>query len=285
MSTGRLRARSWRVLADARRLVTRSGSAQDALEHTGGSDRSNLANWNAQTGEGHSAYRNAVALPQGRAAVVCVSMRPHLVAQVVANVEHQDVSDLDVVFVANSGDFDRETVESAFACVRNVVIDEAPHGTSLGEALNRGMRLTDARFVAKIDDDDIYGPRYLSDMLRAHGYAGAGVVGKHSYYAYMAHSEEYALRFGGNEFRYSGTLAGGTLVVDRNVVDDQRFDDVSLGEDRAFLARCHRRGISTFSADRFNFVQVRTGTNTWALSDGDFLAQSAPVDADERINR
>ena len=42
-----------------------------------------------------------------------------------------------------------------------------------------------------------------------------------------------------------------------------RFPDASLGEDQAFIEACHRRGIATFAADRFNFIQERNGENTW----------------------
>ena len=75
------------------------------------------------------------------------------------------------------------------------------------------------------------------------------------------------------------------LVIDRDRIGDQRFENVSLGEDRAFLAQCHRRGFSTFSADRFNFVQMRTGTNTWNIDDASFLADSIVASPSVVIDR
>jgi len=139
------------------------------------------------------------------------------------------------------------------------------------------MASSSSRFVAKFDDDDRYGAHHLVDSLRAHGYAGAGVVGKHTYYAEIEATGERLLRFPGNEFRYTSTLAGGTLVIDRDRTGDLAFDDISLGEDRAFIAACNRRGLSTFSADRFNFVQSRGRDNTWTIADADFAAETVPV--------
>lgn len=247
--------------------------------------RADVRAWTEQTESGHEAYRGAHPIPEGRAAIVCVSMRPHMLDAVVANVVRQRDVDADVVFVANSAEFDVPTVERSFAALASVSVLHPRAQTSLGAALNLAMDSTDARFIAKFDDDDLYGPMYLADSLRAHGYAGAGVVGKHSYYSRLVATDVTILRFPCNEFRYSGTLAGGTLVLDRDRVGDQRFDDVSLGEDRAFLARCHRRGISTYSADRFNFLQMRTGSNTWAIDDATFVEQSTPVDASTVIDR
>ncbi|MEM1335641.1 MAG: hypothetical protein AAGG08_19525, partial [Actinomycetota bacterium] len=117
--------------------------------------------------------------------------------------------------------------------------------------------------------------------------AGAGVVGKHTYYADVVASSQHVVKFPGNEFRYSSALAGGTLVIDRERTSDLGFEEISLGEDQAFLRACHRRGISTFSADRFNFVQLRSGDNTWRVSDELFLDGAITV-ADlerERIMR
>lgn len=268
----------WRYSADFRRVAMGRGSARSALASLDDPPRSDPSAWADATSSRHDAYRREHPIPSGRVAVVCVSMRPHLLDAVVANVVHQMDVEMEVVFVANAAQFDMRVVEEAFAPLDRAILIHPPARTSLGAALNLAMEMSDARFIAKFDDDDLYGPRFLADSLRAHGYAGAGIVGKHTYYARMVGTGATHLRFPGNEFRYSGTLAGGTLVLDRDRIGDQRFEDLSLGEDRAFLAQSHRRGFSTFSTDRFNFVQMRTGVNTWDIDDARFLERSVPVD-------
>jgi len=280
-----IRRRGWRAAADLRRIVGRSGSAAPALRSIGAPRRTDISTWIEVTARRHAEYRSAHPVADGSVAVVCVSMRPDRLDDVVRAFARQCGVVAELVFVANSPDFDIVRVESSMAEVERSTVVAAPPGASLGSALNLALETTDARFVAKFDDDDLYGPDYLTDALRAHAYAGAGVVGKHTYYTSMSDSGETHLRFPGHEFRYSGTLAGGTLVIDRERVGDQRFDDISLGEDRAFIARCHRRGISTFSADRFNFTQVRGAHNTWQMADDEFLSGAIAVDADETIDR
>ena len=276
---------AWRYGADARRVVGRRGSARTTLESFGTPDRSDAASWTETTADRHDEYRRTHAIAPGRVAAVCVSMRPQLLDAVVANIARQVDVDLEVIFVANTTRFDIRAVERAFADLPQAVILHPPARLSLGAALNRAMERTDARFVAKFDDDDLYGPHFLADSLRAHGYAGAGVVGKHTYYARIERTGRTYLRFPLNEFRYSGTLAGGTLVLDRDRIGQQRFADISLGEDRDFLARCHRNGHSTFAADRFNFVQMRTGTNSWVVRDHVFLSGAVSVDATTVVDR
>jgi hypothetical protein len=244
-------------------------------------NRHDVVAWNESTSDLHPRYRDRFAPSGGSVAVVCVSNRSSLVDRVVANVERQGNVVEDLIYVASVAidDTVEQRLAAAGSTVTRVEVIRA-EGVSLGAGLNLGMNHTDARFVAKFDDDDHYGAQYLSDALRAHRYAGAGVVGKHTYYAHLDETDEWVLRFPAHEFAYSSTLAGGTLVIDREHTGHLEFEDVSLGEDRAFVATCHRNGISTFSADRFNFVQSRGCDNTWQVSREHFLERSLLLDVD-----
>lgn len=279
----RLSDQFWRVGADLRRIASRAGSARSALESVGTPNRSNRSAWIAATDLHHERYRETHDVPDASVALVCVSNRPEFVERAAVNMRAQRglSGPVDLVFVANGAGFDSGRIRRAFENDGRLRVVEFGDERSLGDALNEGLGRTDARFVAKFDDDDHYGANYLADSLRAFASSGAGVVGKHSYYARLDLTGETVLRFPYHEFSYTATLAGGTLVIDRDVVGDQRFDDVSIGEDRAFLTGCHRRGISTFSADRFNFTQVRGTHNTWQMDRLDFLVDTIPVPADE----
>ena len=81
------------------------------------------------------------------------------------------------------------------------------------------------------------------------------------------------LRFPGNEFRYTGTIAGGTLFIDRERFCDAHFESLNIGEDRALLAAAHRRRLPIFAADRFNYAQIRHNDNVWPITE-DELARS-----------
>lgn len=274
--------RLWRHYADLRRVARRSGSAQQALDVFGGVDRSSDIEWLRTTSEGHEQYRRRVDPVDADVAIVCVSNRPQNLENVMANVARQRHDRLELVYVDNSGTADlRETSSSLESLstgpLRCTFLSRSPE-ISLGTCLNAALRRADARFVAKFDDDDVYGAEYLADALRAHRYAGAGVVGKHTYYAHLEPTDEWVLRFPGHEFTYSSTLAGGTLVIDRDKVGGRQFEDISIGEDRAFIAACHRAGVSTFSADRFNFVQRRGEENTWRVDRAAFLRRSLLLD-------
>jgi len=55
------------------------------------------------------------------------------------------------------------------------------------------------------------------------------------------------------------------------------FADVSRGEDTGFLAAVSEAGGRVYSADRFNFTQLRHGENgghAWSASDRELLASA-----------
>jgi hypothetical protein len=289
ITRGDLVRRAWRARADVGRRLGRRGSATTAVRSFGRHPRADSMSWFEATSSGIDTYRAVHPPIADRVAVVCVSRRPELVADVIANVGRQaDELAVEFVFVTNDDGFDGVALAERLAGLPNATLVEMPPSATLGACLNAGLQATSERFVAKFDDDDWYGRNYLVDALRAHGYAGAGVVGKHTYYADVGEPPARYLRFPGREFSYSGTLAGGTLVIDRQRTGDLLFDDVSIGEDRRFLAACHRRGVSTFSSERFGFVQRRNDRNTWSLPNDQFLVgclEVAPTDPLHDVDR
>lgn len=269
--------RGWRTYASARRRLTRVADSA-SIASVARPRSSSLDDWHRLTSERHAQYRSEHEPAVGSVGIVCVSNRPERLAPVLEAVDGQRGVSPHFVLVPNGRAWDRESTGGAVRSIaRGSVIWDA-EDASLGEALNAGTDALDTRFVAKIDDDDHYGPQYLADALRAHRYAGAGIVGKHTYYAAVDALDDLLLRFPGHDHVYSSTLAGGTLVIDRERVGDLRFEDMSLGEDRAFIHACHRLGISTYSADRFSFVQHRGADNTWRLGVDQYLEGCIVVD-------
>lgn len=272
-----VQSRLTRLYADARRRLR--GRTKDVLpEGLATADRSGLDLWVQRTAEAQNGYRASVEPIDARVAVICSSHRPQDLETVIASIACQTHADLELVFVAHGDVWQSDHVESRLAQLEaqlvRVQVVSAPSTSTLGACLNAGIARTEARFIAKFDGDDRYGPHYVSDSLRAHKLADAGIVGKHTYYAHLEATDDYLQRFPGHEFEYTSTMSGGTFVIDRDVLDDQRFADLSIGEDRDFIRRCHRRGISTFSGDRFSYTVVRSGSNTWTIDEAQFVARS-----------
>jgi len=211
--------------------------------------------------------------------VVCVTNRPEQLDAAIANFTRQRHRGTRFLLITNTSSFDRALVAARLATVEGAEARHVDAGASLGTCLNLGLDVAATRFVAKFDDDDHYGAEYLGDMVLAHRFADAAVVGKHSHYASFEDGSAH-LRFPGREFEYTSWVAGGTLLIDRLRIGAVRFEDRCLCEDGAFLASCERAGLGVFAADRFNYVQRRTGANTWAVDRATYLRRSLRVSDD-----
>lgn len=154
------------------------------------------------------------------------------------------------------------------------VIPAETHDT-LGTCLNKGIEAASGTVIAKMDDDDVYGEHYLSDQLAALRYSKADLVGKQAHYMHLRGRNMVICRFPEKEHRYTDLVMGPTLMGRRETFLQIPFSDRTLGEDTDLQQRLVSEGARIYSADRFNFVQVRGAHNhTWSVEDDLLLANS-----------
>ena len=111
--------------------------------------------------------------------------------------------------------------------------------------------------VAKMDDDALYDRRHVWDLVLAHQYSGAALVGKAAETVYLADADATLRRRVGNRERYDGGIAGGTLLLCRDDLGRAGgWPLLPVGEDRALIARVHRIGAVYRT---HGFVLVRHG--------------------------
>ncbi len=204
--------------------------------------------------------------PTPTVAAVLVSNRPGLAADAVAALGRQTWRPLEVV-VGLHGFDDPGLVPPAQDVGLTVLsFDES---TTLGECLNRAISATTADVIAKIDDDDHYGPAYLEDALRDLDSSPASMVGKASVYAYLADRDLTILRRPGTEHRMiDGTVGGNTLVMARAVWEEVAFPHRPRFVDTIFITAARGLGFQLYSGARFEFCAVRHGSgHTYAGSD------------------
>ncbi|MDU0347402.1 glycosyltransferase, partial [Actinomyces sp. MRS3W] len=158
---------------------------------------------------------------------------------------------------------------------------------TLGANYNLMLERVDADFIAKLDDDDLYGDYHLFESLAAADYARAEVVGKHAYFVHLEAESAVVLRFPEWEHRYTSFLAGPTLVAATDLARQVHFPDTTTGEDTGFLQKASAAGARLYAASRFGFVQRRAaGGHTWGISSAEVLATGrishwgAPGDAE-----
>ncbi|MDK8346573.1 MAG: glycosyltransferase [Brevibacterium sp. UMB1308B] len=157
--------------------------------------------------------------------------------------------------------------------IAEVVHRVADTDLTLGECLNAAIDLATGTVLAKMDDDDLYGEHYLEDALHALMYSGADIVGKYAHYLHLRKEKVTILQSAEKEHKFTNLVMGATMVGSRDTFDTLRFAKRASGEDTDFQTRLLAKGGKIYSADRFNFVQMRNESHahTWSVSSAELL--------------
>ena len=248
-------------------------------EETSGHLRELLGDEEARVREGHLAYRHIhenhtyrhrmnevfrrlgvkpLTSEQPSVSVLMPTMRPENVLRCLDNFKKQTYANKELILILNNAEFDLDSIRKHTDPIPNVRVLHVEERTTLGDCLNRGVEAASGKYVAKMDDDDHYGERYLSDHVLAASFSDAEVVGKGLYFVYFESTNTTAMREAISEhtFTYSATT-GGTLFIRSDVCREIPFDSISVKEDTNFQRSAARAGCRLYSADRFNFIRVR----------------------------
>lgn len=209
--------------------------------------------------------------------VVLSTCRAENIDHAIAQVARQTWRPLQLVMVLHGLDVEPTAVErrAKAAGIDDVVVLSAGRARSLGACLNLGIDAADGTYIGKMDDDELYGPYYLADLVEAFRYTDADIVGKLAHYVHLTGSGANVLRYPEFEHSYVDLVRGGALLAGSDVLRGYRFDDVTRGEDTRLFRRCRADGVKIYSTDRFSFVMVRhadPARHTWRVSDRGLMA-------------
>jgi SAM-dependent methyltransferase/spore maturation protein CgeB len=205
--------------------------------------------------------------------VILPTNRPEQVDHAIAQVARQVHRPLQLVLVLHGIPADGVEAKARAAGLEDVVVIGADASLTLGAVLNLGIEAADGAYLAKMDDDDLYGEHYLSDLAYAFDYTTAGLVGKGAHYCEMRTHGVTLLRFPHLEHTEAELIQGGTILADGDVLRKLRFADLPRAVDSDLLRRAQAERIGIYSADRFNFVSVRgeREAHTWKVSDAELM--------------
>lgn len=216
--------------------------------------------------------------PPGRApvSILLATRRPRFLQHALAAVARQTYPRLELVLALHGEGF--KDVERRVAGL--------PHPTKmvriaarepLGAVLNVATAASSGTLLTKMDDDDLYGADHVWDLVLAHEYSRAQVVGKGVEFVYLAASDQTIHQLSGYGEHYRArTLAGGTLLVarhDLNRVGGWR--PVRRGVDQRLIEDILRASGCVYRTHGAGFMLIRHGYRpVWDVSDERFLAQA-----------
>ena len=212
-----------------------------------------------------------------KVSVIATTNRPERLENIINNFVCQNHDNKELIITLNSKKFDRTKVEEALNKhkLENVKVFDIPENITLGGCINHVINYIDCDYWAKFDDDDIYGKNYLKDSIIPFTFTEASVVGKKTYVCKIHQKNQLYLRNKGFVHNYTNRVCGGTFVVDMKIMNKISFNDsVKKGGDTVFLDNVNLAGLKIYSADYFNFIQVRSENpkiHTWTILEKEYL--------------
>jgi hypothetical protein len=205
------------------------------------------------------------------------------------NYENQNYKKKELIIILNNNRLNLGEWKDKASEHMNVKVFQVDESQPLGVCMNLAVDNSFFHFVSKCDDDNYYGPNFLTDLMNAFKYTECEIVGKLTYYCYLEGCRILAVMCPQMEYRYVNMLSGSAFIAKKEILEEIRFTGKPTGSDTVFLKECVKRGVRLYSADRFNYVYNRHASlhaHTWKMADEVFLRSCRVIDiTDDYIDR
>ncbi len=216
------------------------------------------------------ALGNHILAPWPTVSVLLATRRPERLAHALRAVAAQRYMHVELV-LALHGDGFSEVPEPPRRSLTMRVVRMAAE-PPLGAVLDAAAAAASGALLAKMDDDDCYGPDHLLDLVLAHAYSGAALVGKGAEFVYLAGADVTLRRGRWRAERYSSDIAGGGLLISRDdLARVGGWRALPRGVDQALAADVVAAGGAVYRTHGSGFVLVRHGRgHAWDADEAAF---------------
>lgn len=229
--------------------------------------------------------------------VILVTMRPQLLPAALERFRNDVYPEKELTVVLH-GEHDAGAARKLVMPGEPITIRQLGRERGLGACLNQAIDQSNGEYWAKVDDDDLYGSNYLTDLMLNRSTIDFDLAGKPPVFAYLESSdslyhdpvwEEHSHLWHDPGEAESALVAGGTLTGKRALLDRVRFCEKRRGgSDSDFIRRCYEHGIGVLAADGFNFVRYRSaaeGFHTWQMDERDLLDRGSRIGGRQDVEK
>lgn len=208
--------------------------------------------------------------------VVLATRRPDMLEFALSQVARQRGLEVELVLASHGFEVDETWVQDQLGDVR-LVLAPQPGDTAFGDVLNTATLAASGELILKMDDDDWYGPDVIADLVRAHAYSGAQVVGMPAEFHYLTEPDLTVARGHTSEV-YARFVAGGTLMIERALLREVGgYRSACKFVDAQLLSAVAAAGGVVYRAHGLGYVLRRNPTgHTWQV-DLDYLLDPSRV--------
>jgi cellulose synthase/poly-beta-1,6-N-acetylglucosamine synthase-like glycosyltransferase len=213
--------------------------------------------------------------------IITCTIRPGYFKNLLNNYKRQRWRNKELIIILNKNSMSLRKYKRKVRKYKRVRVYKLPQRYTLGRCLNYAIRRARGNIIAKFDDDDFYGARYLRESVRAIKRGKASIVGKHTSYIYFEAKKALMLFRTGRQNKYVKRVKGGTLVFKKKVWKKVKFSNKKVaGSDARWLTNCRKKGYRIYSVSKKNYVCIRrknTNSHTQKRSTKKYMSRCKMV--------
>ena len=207
--------------------------------------------------------------------ILLATRRPEELAGVLAAIARQTYRNFEVLIACHGSPV--PTLSSLPASSLTNVADVFEIGADVvfGEVMAKLTARASGELLAKMDDDDLYGPEHLWDLVLAHGYSEAEIVGKLPDRVFFEGRNISTFLNYRSEF-YARSVAGGTMLMAKSdLLSVGGWRPLVQAIDKGVITRIRQDGGLIYAASSVGFVYVRHSRgHTWAADEEGLIANA-----------
>ncbi|HEY0700672.1 MAG TPA: hypothetical protein VGD43_23055, partial [Micromonospora sp.] len=207
---------------------------------------------------------------------VLVTRRPEYILEAVRQIAAQSYPELEIVLCLHGIGLDADLRARVEECGRPVQVFTAGGDLFFGEVMGAATARARGSLVTKFDDDDVYGPEHVWDLVLAREYSGATLVGKAAEFVYLQALGVTVRRRAVPPEAYGPPVAGGTMLMSRGDLEDiGGWRPVPRSVDRGLMDRVLRAGGLIYRTHPLGYLyERRAAGHTWDAGLDYFLRRS-----------
>ncbi|GGU27563.1 hypothetical protein GCM10007979_27870 [Nocardioides albus] len=220
---------------------------------------------------GYAEDRGRRLLP--KVSAVLSTMRPDRVSAVVEALAAQRYPHLEIIVAVHGAEapLPGELEDAIKAADATVLLHD--RATPFGAVLADAARHASGDLIVKIDDDDVYGPQVIGDLVLAYLYSSADMVGKTTEYLYLeALGHTVHRTFTTEAYHYQ--LAGGAMMLSTAMLNEVGgWRPTPNSTDRSVLIRVGNAGGIGYRTTSLGYVYIRHADgHTWKRDESSLVA-------------
>jgi len=227
--------------------------------------------------------------------IITPTKRPENIESAFENYKNQKYPHTEWIIVLNSSQTISADIKKICDENSDIRIFQLHEEKNIGACLNLGIEKAVGDYWFKMDDDDLYGPNYVLDMMREARSIDADIFGKPRGFIYFKKINKLMLRDNAmNSQHLYGKydvphMCGATISGKINIFQKVQFsEDKRAYVDTDFIRRCiNEAELGIYLSNLYGYVTIRGKSktqHTWLADEATFKRSSIYFGRKEAIN-